>query len=95
MAALLRVAFPLLTRVDFLVKDNIGWSWHLPPHVERWIPSADETSRRRMRVVLENKRRWFWKSEIDFEAAFVGVFYVERISSHPHNDLVNVPDHQR
>jgi hypothetical protein len=90
MAALLRVEFPLLTSIDFLVQDNLGWTWHLQPHRERWIPSADELSRKSMRAILKNKRRWFWKSEIDFEAAFVGVFYLEKISSHPHNGLVNV-----
>jgi hypothetical protein len=89
MAAILRVAFPSLTSVDFLVQDNLGWTWHLSPHGERWIPSADELSRKSIRAILENKR-WFWKSEIDFEAAFVGVFYLERISSLPHDDLVNV-----
>ena len=43
-----------------------------------------------MRATLEKERRWSWNSEIDFEAAFVGVFYVERISSHQQNDLVDV-----
>jgi hypothetical protein len=90
MAANLRVAFPSLTGVDFLVQDNLGWTWHLQPHGERWIPSADGLSRKSMRTILENMRQWFWKSEIDFEAAFVGVFYVEKISSHPHNNSVNV-----
>jgi hypothetical protein len=90
MAALLRVVFPSLTRVDFLVQDSLGWTWYLPLHGERWIPSADELSRKRMRTTLEKERRWYWNSEIDFEAAFIGDFYVERISSHQQNDLVDV-----
>jgi hypothetical protein len=90
MAALLWVTFPLLASIDFLMQDNLGWTWRLQPHREKWISSADESSRKSMRGILENKRRWFWKSEIDFEAAFVGVFYMEKISSNQHNDLVNV-----
>jgi hypothetical protein len=71
MAALLRVAFPALTSVDFFVQDNLGWTWYLSHHAERWIPSADGSSRKRMRAILEEQRRWFWKSEIDVEAAFL------------------------
>jgi hypothetical protein len=94
MAALLRVAFPSLTSIDFLILDNLmrtwlGWTWHFQPHGERWVPFADELSRKSMRAFLENRQQYGWKSEIDFEAAFVGVFYVERLSSHPHNDLID------